>query len=275
MRSVIALVAARVVSAVLAAVSSAALSVALSALTPSAAAAQPAGASEPAEYQVLIERALSEYSAHNFAEARALFLKAHEASPSARTLRGLGMTEFELKNYGDCIARLEQALASQVKPLDAGLRAQTEELLGRARGFVARFELQIEPPALAGTKLVVDGAPVELAAGQALTLTVGEHTLQVQAPGDREERRALSVKGGEQQPLSIVLQPQSAPALATSAPPARDDDTLWTSPWLWTGVGAVVAGGILTAVLLSSGSGEDVKPIAGDIGGVVQALPRK
>ena len=82
------------------------------------------------------------------------------------------------------------------------------------------------------------------------------------------------MKGGEQQQLSIVLQAQSAPELATGAPPAKDDDTIWASPWLWTGVGAVVAGGIVTAILLSSGS-EDVKPIAGDIGGVVQALPRK
>lgn len=248
----------------------------LVALDASPAAAQAAtAAAEPAQYQALIDQALSEYVAHNFAEARALFLKAHEVYPNARTLRGLGMAEFELRNYGDCIARLEEALASQVKPLDAGLRAQTEQLLARARGFVGRFELQLNPPALEGTRIAVDGSAVQLAPGQVLTLTAGEHTLQVSAPGYREARRTLSVKGGEQQPLEIVLLAQSAPELSTGAAPPAKHDSIWASPWLWTGVGAVVAGGILTAVLLSSGNDEAAKPIPGDIGGVVQALHAK
>jgi hypothetical protein len=231
-------------------------------------AAQP----QPPEYQTLIEEALTEYEARNFAEARALFTKAHAVYPNARTLRGLGMVSFELKAYAESITSLEAALAAQVKPLTGELRNETQQLLARAKAFVARYELDIKPEQRS-TQIVVDGIPLELAPGQVLTLSVGEHVLQVQAPGREEQKRALSVRGGEVERIVIELkETPAAPLLATSAQPKRDQRSVWTSPWLWTGVGAVVAGGVLTAVLLSSGGTITSAPIPGDVGGVVQTL---
>jgi tetratricopeptide (TPR) repeat protein len=245
---------------------------ALSLVTQSVTAQAVSAQTETPEYQALIDRAVTEYEAHNFAEARALFTDAHAVNPNARTLRGLGMVAFELKDYPESITRLDAALASRVKPLDGDLRKQTEELLARANAFVARYELDIKP-ALASSRIIVDGVPLEIATGQALTLAVGEHVLEVQAPGYQEEKRALNVTGGEAQRIVIELQPiQAAPALATSAQPARREQSVWNSPWLWTGVGAVVAGGVVAAVLLSSGGTKPIAPISGDIGGIVQTL---
>jgi hypothetical protein len=230
---------------------------------------------QPPEYQILIDQALAEYEARNFAEARALFIKAHAVYPNARTLRGLGMVAFELKTYAESITNLEAALAAQVKPLAGELRSETQELLARAKAFVARYEVEIKPE-LRSTQVIVDGIPVELAPGQGLTLSVGEHLLQVQAPGCEEQKRALSVRGGEVAHLVIELkETPAAPLLATSAQPKREERSVWSSPWLWTGVGAVVAGGVLTAVLLSSGGTETRAAIPGDIGGVVQTLVLK
>jgi len=232
---------------------------------------------EPAEYQTVIKQAVEEYGARNFAEARAAFLRAHELYPNARTLRGIGMAEFELKNYGDCILRLEQALASRVKPLDGELRAQTETSLARARSYVGRFELELRPQ-VRGARIAIDGVQLKLVAGQALILTVGEHTLRAQAPGYDDEQRALSVKGGETQRLVIELRStvtSSAPTLATSEAPAKQRDSVWSSPWLWTGVGAVVVGGVVTAVVLAGQEEDTAQPIAGDIGGVVSTLGSK
>ena len=48
---------------------------------------------------VLIGDAVAEYDAGHFQEARALFRQAHEKSPTARTLRGIGMCSFELRDY--------------------------------------------------------------------------------------------------------------------------------------------------------------------------------
>ena len=230
---------------------------------------------QPPEYQTLIDRALSEYEARNFAEARALFLQAHAVYPNARTLRGLGMVAFELKTYPESITRLEAALAAQVKPLTGELRSETLELLARAKAFVGTYELDIKPE-LQSTQIVVDEVPVEHAPHQGLTLSVGEHVLQVQTPGYQEEKRALSVKGGELERIVIELKDTlSAPLLATSAQPKREEHSVWSSPWLWTGVGAVVVGGVLTAVLLSSSVTKTRAPIPGDIEGVVQTLVLK
>jgi hypothetical protein len=81
---------------------------------------QPSATSErvdPAGYAALIDEALAEHQALNFEEARTLFAKAHAIFPNARTLRGMGMMEFELRDYAAGAEQLEQALASQVRPL--------------------------------------------------------------------------------------------------------------------------------------------------------------
>ena len=220
----------------------------------------------PPQYQALIQQALNEYDLHNLAEARALFNRANELYPNARTGRGLGMVEFELRNYGESIRHLEAALASQVKPLSGSLRAATDELLTRAKAFVAHYELEWSPQTK-DSRIIVDGVPVELAANGALTLTVGEHVIEVQAPGYHDEKRAVRVQGGERARLVIELRQQArlapelpapaqtapihtAPALATQARPAPQDSSLFASPWFWTGVGAVVIAGAATAGVL-------------------------
>ena len=111
---------------------------------------------------------------------------------------------------------------------------------------------------------------------------VGEHVLQVQAPGYEEEKRTLSVKSGEPQRLLVELRALSAapahpgPALATQAvrDEPDDDGSLWSSPWLWVGVAAVLAGGAVAGVLLAQDDGDagSPQPVPGDIGGIVQTL---
>ena len=240
------------------------------------------GQPAPDGYDELIAQAVREFDTRNFAEARALFSKAHALRPNARTLRGIGITEFELRNYVDSVARLEEALASPVRPLEGELRAQTEASLARARTFVGRVELQTLP-AQAAARVKVDGAEVERAPDRALTLAIGEHVVAVEANGYAEATRALSIKGGEQLRLTIELQAlgsRPAPALATRSVAhererdADGGDSVWSSPWLWTAVGVVRVGGAVTSVLLLN-DGDDggaPSPLPGDIGGVVQTL---
>ncbi|MEY4512912.1 MAG: hypothetical protein RLZZ450_5034 [Pseudomonadota bacterium] len=49
-------------------------------------------------YRETIAEALIEYEAHNYLEARTLFERAHKLYPNARTLRGLAVVAFELRN---------------------------------------------------------------------------------------------------------------------------------------------------------------------------------
>ena len=92
------------------------------------------GAAEPPEYRALVSEALAEFDEGHFEEARALFLHAHSLNPSARTLRGLGLASFELRAYRASIEYLEQALASQLHPLEGALRTSTEQMF-RGSGF--------------------------------------------------------------------------------------------------------------------------------------------
>jgi hypothetical protein len=117
----------------------------------------------------------------------------------------------------------------------------------------ARVVVDIQP-ANAGATVSVDGTAVVLPADGALLLRAGERILEAQAQGFERDRRTLLVQGGVDQKLSVVLRPIEAPkrALLEGPAPAR---SVWKSPWLWTGVGAVVAGGVVVALLATQSGG--------------------
>jgi hypothetical protein len=219
-------------------------------------------AKEPAEYKRAVARAVREFDAGNYPEARSLFTRAHELYPNARTYLGLGLVAFELRNYGTCVENLEIALDSSVKPLNEQLRKSAQDVLGKARGMIAQLNLEVSPNA---ARVLLDGVPVALAEGQALILEVGDHVVEVQASGYLSERRSLSIVGGEKLQVSVVMRQAEAPpspdetAQAAPAPPPREQDDRaqekprrwYKSPWLWVGVSvAVVAGGVTAGLLL-------------------------
>jgi tetratricopeptide (TPR) repeat protein len=222
------------------------LVVAWTLLSPSAIAQEPA---EPEAYRTAIDEAVVEFGARRFEEARALFARAHALLPNARTHRGLGMAEFELRNYGECIKHFEAALSSSVRPLDDALRADTEELLARTNNFVARFVLQATP---APSHVTVDGLALELnqQGKTVLVLLAGEHVIEMEAPGFAPVKRQLSAKGGEATTLHVLF---NRPAQTAAAAAPRDEpkaERRWyKSPWLWTAVGVVAAGAITGTVL--------------------------
>ena len=209
-------------------------------------------AAEPEGYRTLVEEAVLEFSERNYEESRALFARAHALYPNARTLRGLGFAEYELRNYVECIQQLEAALRSTVRALQGELRDETERLLARARNFVGRLVVEVRP---ASARLVLDGNLVNAAPGAALTLPVGAHTLEAQAPGFLAERRQLRVTGGEQQTISVVLLAQSAETGATARADSAPQKRWYKSPWLWGTLGVVAAGAAATALVLTQGGG--------------------
>lgn len=198
-----------------------------------AAAQEPAVSAEPAGYRQAIDDAMEEFGAQNYQEARALFHQAHELYPNARTFRALGLVEYELRNYVECIGYLEAALSSSAKPLTAELKADTERMLTRANNLVARVQIDAKP---AASRVLVDGTQVEPKAGE-LLLQVGDYTLSLEAPGFAPETRKLSVQGGEQQTLTVIF----AHRLADTTP-TKSEKRWYKSPWLWGTVGVVVVG---------------------------------
>jgi hypothetical protein len=178
--------------------------------------ADPAEGVESGPYAELIESALREYRAHRFYEARSLFAKAHAVLPNARTLRGLGLVGFELRDYVESAALLERALAERKRALTGALRSETQQLWQRAEGFLARFELESEQ----ALTVRVDGVQRERAPGEPLAVAVGDHLLEFSAPGYVAERRVVTVRGGERELLRVALQPLD-PSLAPATTKAE------------------------------------------------------
>jgi tetratricopeptide (TPR) repeat protein len=239
---------------------------------PSAAAAGPEpapSAADPppevqAQYRDVVERAVIEYDAGRWAEARALFLRAHELWPSARTLRTLGMTSFELRAYAQALQELQGALDDARRPLPEDQRAQVVALIDQARAFVGRYRVQVSPPE---AEVLVDGAPHALGADGMLLLEVGRHELRARAPGHAELTRRLDVRGREDEAIALQLSAegaQAAPAPAAAfAPPASSapattdaavvepegGDLLFT--WIAAGTTVALAGTSLALWLVS------------------------
>ena len=171
---------------------------------------------ETSQYRAMLEEAVSEYDAHRYEEARALFRRAHEISPNARTLRGIGMASFELREYIEALRSLEASLADKRRALTPTQRTQVEALIERTRAFVGRFFLKLSPKE---TLVRVDGAPAVVEADGSLLLSFGRHALTAEAPGRSPENREINVIGGERQELSFTLRPDG-PRPSPSRPAA-------------------------------------------------------
>ncbi|MDB4989923.1 MAG: hypothetical protein JWN04_5101 [Myxococcaceae bacterium] len=170
---------------------------------------------QSAEYRETIEQALSEFKHKNWPESRVLFRRAHELSPSARTLRGIGMVSYEMRDYVNAVVSLTAALAEPRQALTDTQRKECEVLLARARTFVGAYTLKLEPPQ---ADVSLDGASLARDVEGHVLVPFGEHTLRATAPGFQDSNSRLSVQGGEQGELRIVLYtPQTAPSSPVSS----------------------------------------------------------
>jgi len=202
---------------------------------------QAAGQDSPA-YRRAIERAVAAYSAGELATAHGEFARAHELYPNARTLRGLGSIELELKDHVAAARHLDEALRSRVLPLEGALRSAAESSLREASQHVARVRASVEPP---DAEVRLDGQP--LAAGDSAIVAPGDHTLTASAPHYAPHAQTLTLRAGGEEWVSIVLQ-RSASEPARDAPDARERTR---APWLVIGGGgaALATGAVLLALL--------------------------
>lgn len=224
------------------------------AVTPSLASGQTSGDDAPAEeatseYDEAVRSALAELSAGHLAEARAHFQRAHALSPSARTLRGLGLVEYELGHYVRAVALFEEALTSEVRPLTPRLREQVRELVENARGFIGAYRIRLVPR---DAQLRIDGEARPLLPGEVVELDAGDHTLMIEREGYVTQRRRIDVNGGERAELSLALAPvPMSPSVVAAGEPVEEN------PWLWTGIGvgvATIVGVVLGVALYDPGT---------------------
>ena len=233
------------------------------------------GKRDSAEYQRLVQQALHEYELGNFSEAKAFFAQAHALSPNARTLRGLGMSSYELRHYVEAIGYFDKALNATDRPLTVTMRGEVSQLLKQARGFVAKLRVTLEP---SSAELRIDTRPVEKDAAGYIMLDPGTHELVAEAPNYDPATRSIRTDGGEELTIKLTLRSQEEPkpqvaqtqeapapvaATADSARPAARHSESSVGPWVLIGVSAavVVAGGVMVGLMAKDMSTvENAKP---------------
>lgn len=167
----------------------------------------------PPEYRSLIEQAVAESAEGRWIEARSLFRDAHRAYPNARTLRGIGMTSYELRDYTAAYRALAASLEETRRALDDEQRVQVEGLLHRVRDLIARYSVdQLGEGAIVS----VDGVRRDPEIDGFLVLEAGRHDVIVRFIDAEEVRGNWVVRGGEEGPLPLQ-RPASAPAPAVAA----------------------------------------------------------
>ena len=145
-------------------------------------------------YQVAIQRALQEFQSGHFEEARSFFRQAHRESPNPRTLRGIAMASYELRDYPEAYRSIRQALSfgASDRDLTAEQRTAAAELLDRTTALIG---LITGVPTHA--TVTIDGVAARVESDGSLLFRLGTHHLVVTFADGRTADLDFDVAGGE------------------------------------------------------------------------------
>lgn len=217
------------------------------------------GRNDP-RYRELIRNALQEYELGNWAEAKLFFSDAHTIYPNARTLRGLGLVAYAMRDYVQASDWLGRSLESDEQPLTGEMQSAASAMLEQSLRFEARVRFEVSPRA---AELSIDDQPVQYASDGTARLNPGEHEVSARLTGYEYVSRRISLEAGARRSIQLHLQPAAGELTGTSAasaahtaqsePAAPQDSGDSVAPWIVIGVsGAVaIAGGILLGSALS------------------------
>jgi hypothetical protein len=164
-----------------------------------------------AAYRRTIAAAVDAFQQGHFALARDLFQRAHQLSPSARTLRGMGIADFEGGHYALALDEIEAALADARKPLDPDQRRDAEELVARGRLLVGTLRVRVTP---ASAALFINGVGVP---GHDARLDPGDYVVRAVAEGYATSEASVHIDAGQEHTLELTLVPPTI-ARATEEP---------------------------------------------------------
>lgn len=216
-----------------------------------------------ASYEQLIDDAVTAYEAGRFAEARATFRRAHEQSPTARTLRTIGMCSYNLGDYTDAVWSLESSLLEKRKPLTEDQQRHVTDLISKANQRIGRFRLQLTPASIV---LDVDGRPAVVLGGSELLVELGAHRVEAHAPRYQTAYSRLNVEGGDRTTLGFELAREHRSFAVTSSArdlqqggasrPVTSGSAMRTAGFVSLGLGAasLVGFGVVGALALSEKS---------------------
>jgi hypothetical protein len=240
-------------------------------------------AATPEAYDTLLDEAVSAFDASDFARARKLFEQAFDLRPNSRVLRGMGIAALRLERYSEAYRTLTASLKHPAQPLTASQKEEVTGLLSWMETTLACIKLRWTPAEPARYEVLLDGKVLQ---DSALWVSAGTHHVAVHAPGFGAVERTLTLAPEQHEVIELTLSKREPPPVTVAAKPAvmpsdaahslrgqepvshaalvpqtspqsgtprdADDGSVLTRWWFWTAVAAVAAGGVVTAVLLST-----------------------
>lgn len=205
----------------------------LDAICPASTRFRPARADDAQSGRAEFVAGLQEVEDERWADAVDQFRRSYSLSGSPVALYNMGLALRALSRHVEarnafCTIALDPTLDDAIAS-EAGRMAATE-----ARRIALLVVTDHDVPE--GLFVSIDGERREIDAHPSTPITLEldadrAHDLLVSAPGYESRALTLTLTDGERRETELAL--------------ARAGDDLWTSPWLWTGVGVVVVAGIV------------------------------
>ncbi|MCR9159218.1 MAG: PEGA domain-containing protein [Nannocystaceae bacterium] len=211
----------------------------------------------------LFEQGAQLYADGDLPGARFAFERAFERSGNYKILYNLAVVELELHDYAAAKGTFERYLREGGEELDAKRRAEVDAELEGLAARVGEVRLTIQP---ANATMTLDGEPYAPSGeDDRLQLNLGEHTVEVRAPGHEPKEARFEVEGGALTELSIVLEqrvppPSTVPAPRADPAPALGARTrrLRIGTWVSLGTAGVAGAAAVVAGILSLRAEDDI-----------------
>lgn len=207
-------------------------------------------------------------------EAFELFQRAVSIQKTPRALGQLGLCEQALGLWPNAESHLKEALAAAGDPWTKKNRSTLEESVRAIDAHLGSLEIWGDP---ADAEVLFNGRPVgALPATGPVRVEIGQVNVTVRAKGYADTTRTVDIKAGDSLRENVTLvatarAPNTSPMALVAPPPTTTEQTpslvaqpgategeasdrpVYARWWFWTAIGAVAAGGIVAAVLLSRG----------------------
>lgn len=230
--------------------------------------------------QAEFRRGVAALQARRFEEAAAALERSYRSYPSPVALYNLGLAHRELGHPLRAIDWFERYLSEGGDRVPADRVANVRGAIRELRDQLASVRVRVSVPVYT---LMADGHEAAVVDGL-LQLDPGDHVLAVTSPGYRPWRSELRLTPGERATHDVILVRDGADVAVTRpVPPRLRDDarrpralatphpqelqpnvespSLVTRWWFWTGVGVVVAGGVVAGVLIANANASTEPPL--------------
>lgn len=220
--------------------------------------------------EVLIREGVDLRSQGKHEEALPKFQQAYEESRRPRAAAQLGLCEMALQMWQPAQEHLDIALRATTDKWIARNRTVIEDSLKTTRSNLGRLVVKGSP---ADASVAVNGAYAgRLPEVGPVWVSPGDVEVQVSAANFESLEKSVKLEAGETNTVDVFLLPtprgdevstglpsgksSEGAALVRVADTAATEDgepSVWQSPWLWAGAGAVVVGAVFAALVWSAG----------------------